>query len=160
MSSEESERVKKHKRSRMRQGYKNISFMVSPEEFKMIKNARKKYKMSTHELMIYFVSGKSNGDMAENLGYGFQSEEHRYINLPRDDFYQKIHDDNGKAHKFPSKKEYILLEYLSVDRKKIKFIKDFNTREEAQEYEDTFITKRRTAIFYKVQSDLDWYLTH
>lgn len=158
--SDESERVKKHNRSKMKQGYKNISFKVSPEEYKMIKIARKRYKMCDRELMMYLVSGERDRDMVENLGEGFDTNEYRYRNLPRDEYYQKMQDANGKAHKFSNKKDHILLAYLSIDKKKVKFIKDFDTWEEAQEYEDTYLTKRRTSIFYKVQSDLDWYLTH
>lgn len=149
-----SERVKKHKRKRLKENYKNISFMVSPEEFKLIQKARKERKMSTRELLIYFISGQYIKDVFDMEYYN----EYNDLRLDTDQYMKKEHDDFGNAHKFKNKKDYVLVAYISVDRKKIKFIKDFDTYDEITEYAKTLRTKRRLAIYRKDEYSKDgWY---
>lgn len=150
--SDESERVKKHKRSRMKDGYKNISFMVSPEEFKMIKKVRKERNMSTRELLVYFVSGQYSMDLFEHSESGYE-----YRDLTTEERYQKDYDEYGSAHKFVGKKKYVLLAYLSVDRKKVKIIKDFDTFDAAIEYYNNHKYKRRVELFYQHPYSEGWY---
>jgi hypothetical protein len=152
--SDESERVKKHKRNRMKEGYTNISFMVSPEEFKEIKKARKSYKMSTRELLMYFISGKADITSIDSLYYDIYNS----TTLTEDQKLQKGHENFGDAHKFKNKKDFVIIYLLSIDNKKIKFIKDFDTYEEALEYYKNYKTNKRIAIFEKNEfSKEGWY---
>lgn len=51
----ESRRVQAYRRKKAKEGFKNISFVVSPEEYQEIDNARRCLGLTTKELLFYYL---------------------------------------------------------------------------------------------------------
>lgn len=63
---QESERVKAYRKQKSQAGYKNISFVVSPEEYQEIEKARSEMGLTTKELLFYYLRKQF---MREGKGY-------------------------------------------------------------------------------------------
>ncbi len=56
--SKESKRVKAYRKQKSKEGFRNISFMVNPEEYQEIETARENKGLTTKELMFYYLRGQ------------------------------------------------------------------------------------------------------
>lgn len=54
----ESRRVQAYRRKKAKEGFKNISFVVSPEEYQEIEQERERLGLSTKELLFYYLRGQ------------------------------------------------------------------------------------------------------
>ncbi len=54
----ESERVMRYRKEKAKAGYRNLAFMVSPEEHAEIEKHRAKLGLTTKELLLYYIRGQ------------------------------------------------------------------------------------------------------
>lgn len=142
---EQSQRVSKHRKELIAAGYKHIGFLVSPEEHRLIMDAKKHFDMSAHELFMYFVSGQYKIDQRKD-GVSYVDDDDDIWSSSwgspeeRDASMQKLYE-NGEVFKFEGKKDFVI---ASVVRDKKKFpssrvttetcIKDFDSYQAAMEF--------------------------
>lgn len=130
------ERVTQHRQQLKAQGYRNLSFMVSPEEYQVIEKARAKLGLTTKELLMYYLLRQNSYDEQADVYIEIiESEEERIYS------YLDIDLRRGRLFDFPNKKDFLIVSYSLNQAEfpswfpyKPRYIRGFHTAEEAFEY--------------------------
>lgn len=130
------ERVAHHRQQLKEQGHRNISFMVNPEEYKVIEKARAKLGLTSKELLMYYLLRQNIYDEKSDVYIEqIQIEEERKYS------YLDIDLRRGYLFDFPNKKDFLIVSYAlnqadfpSWFPYKPRYIRGFHTAEEAFQY--------------------------
>lgn len=139
----ESSRVSAHRKLKQEQGFRNISFLVSPEEYQLIEAKRAKYGLSTRELLVYYASGQYERDRQKYETF----EPEIPSDLPPEEFHERSMQQEerlGHAFRFDPDCRDFLIASLKVNTGKmpdhqfldVEALVDFETLEEAFRFID------------------------
>lgn len=141
----DSQRVADYRKRLKKEGYRNISFLVSPEEYDLIEKARGEHDMTTKELFLFFLSGQYHRHLAkERVEFydEFQEESHIIHNSLEQEQYNEEQAKRGSLFKLTVNTKNFALISFRLNKKKFPdwfpydthFIRDFDSHEKAIRY--------------------------
>ena len=122
----ESKRVQAYRARKAREGYRNISFTVSPDEYEDIEKAREELGLTTKELLLYYIRGqymRVGGDSWSPFFDDFEKFENKMgFNTPEGVLNQlRIEQKQGECFQLKSGRReksyqtYVIAEFLYVN---------------------------------------------
>lgn len=147
----DAERMAHHRQQLRTVGYRNLSFMVSPEEYELIERQRHELGLSTKDLLMYFLKGQYRRAARGTVWYISYEEyaERKFADLknPEAQIEKELHA--GDLFEFKAQKPFALA-WLSLDSDRFpswfpyqsRWVRGFVNYQDAMQYYNQYRSAR------------------